>query len=683
MTGNAFRRKFVEAGMTRLAHILAAICLIMTPAMLRADARGDAESARRRLDSTESRLQQICFDLASARAALNDAYAQQSSNASGAAAAQQQAAASAAALDDARRRIDAAAASARNLADAVTQRRAEFETIKATADDLQKQVEQYRAQAIATFESSPAFTARADELTAAEKERTAEEAATLDWLRETDAYSDSFEAVEEAEAIVRAERSRQPEDPQSLAAASQAWMDALNQLERLKAEALSKDQSVAAANAKVAAAKKSREQLVARFNNDLSKDSELNRLIAALTTQQNSATAAAAEINTLESQRAAAEAEVASLQSVIDAEGPRLEQARRDADAFAASADSAAWNVSRLQSDVQRLCDLELWVRRERDDAARDLRRIVEYANAERAREEIARRERGGRGGFVQGGRDDDRDGRLNFVGRRNQQDDRTQSDRERRERAEQDERERAGRDREADVTKDKAERQRVVAEATARRAEEERLSKLSDEQADRQRQADRDEEIRRAEEKQRGERREQQEQARLASERQQAEERGRAAEQAQVADRREQQERVKAEQDTARAERERHAANEHREAQQREAQAREQHDRQESEKAAHDNAESQRREQAQREQAQRDAHAESQRREQEQRNAQAHAEEQKRDSDRRENEQRQAQAKADQDRRESEQRRQDDDARQHHQAEQHDHDRDSGFRKK
>ena len=513
-----------------------------------ADYRGDAEHARQRLDYAEAALSAAANDHYSAQAALSDAIAQQNSAASAAASAQQQADSSAAAVADAQSRIAAVAESSRTLGQTIAQKHAAFDHDKPVADDLAAQIEKYRNMKIAAFEASPEFRVRTADMLALQQQREAELDATIDWMQSTDVYAELFADVEEAEEIVRAHRAMQPPDDAALAAASTAWIETKNAIQAFMDDALSGDAMLRAATEQMTAAQDRHKALVEQFNKDLASDVELNRMIASLQSQQATLTALANEINQLEQQRAAADREYARLQSIITDETARMEQARRDAASFGYQANALAFDVSRYQTDVARLCDMELTARRERDFAARDLRAVIELANAQRVRIEIAGGygsgyhggygggyggSRGGgfvhgggggdhRGGFVHGGGDDHRadSGGGHFSGpgsdRGGSRDGRAGNDPRRDDRSgngsgsgntgsvsghgePQNDQKQAEL-----LAKDKVDRERIVREAEAKRAEDARLTGLSPTQQAREQAKSMDELIRRAEEQQR-----------------------------------------------------------------------------------------------------------------------------------------------------------------------------------
>ena len=262
----------------KIALIAVAVVLGISSQTL-ADHRAEAEYARQQLDDAEARLAAAANDHYTAQAALSDAAARQNSAASAAAAAQQQADGSAAAVADAQARIGGVGESSRTLGLTIAQKRAAFDQAKPVADDLAANIEKYRGVKVAAFEASAAFKIATAEMLALQQQREAELEAAIDWMQSTDVYADLFADVEEAEAVVRAERAMQPVDDAALAAASTAWIETKNALQGFMDDALSGDPMLRAATEQMTAGQDRHKGLVAQFNKELAADVELNRMI--------------------------------------------------------------------------------------------------------------------------------------------------------------------------------------------------------------------------------------------------------------------------------------------------------------------------------------------------------------------------------------------------------------------
>src|SRR5439155_25143252 len=117
----------------------------------------------------------------------------------------------------------------------------------------------------------------------------------------------------------------------ALADASQAWINAKNELSRYRQNYLDSAPSVRPARDRVAAIEQSRRELIARFEIDLSNDPNLRRLGDAAGAEQQCVAQAAAALNAINEQIAQLQNESARLGSVLVCEQTRLAQADRDA----------------------------------------------------------------------------------------------------------------------------------------------------------------------------------------------------------------------------------------------------------------------------------------------------------------------------------------------------------------
>jgi hypothetical protein len=419
---------------------------------------------RRELDGCETKLVQICGEVASARASLDQALANQSAAASSLAAANSQMQTSARCIADAQGRIDLINQSLSILRDRAASARAGYEAARTRGDAAAAEVIHYQNTARATFESSPAYSQVARDLALAKDAHDREVDGTLAALRGTNDYADLYDQVEELEAAVQFERNRNPVDQASLSAASVAWMNAKSAFERFKADQVNHDSLVVQARERVNAIEQARQELVTRFSNDLAVDVNLKNLIAASTAAQQDAQVQVSAVNTPAADVTAREQAIANLQATISAETARLAQAQSDAAAWQSALNQYAADAANADSWLRTLWVREATCRRERDCAAENLRICLaerdSHQSRDRDRDHDYRRSDSSRDGYVR-----DRDGKSRDPRDSRDSHDRDEKDRQRRE--------------DAVASAERVEREALAARHLRDRAEEQRLAQL------------------------------------------------------------------------------------------------------------------------------------------------------------------------------------------------------------
>src|SRR4051794_21250663 len=319
--------------MMRRRQLIATFLLTLSfiaPGYATADAREDADRARRRFEDAECRVRDLANAIAQARLAVDAASARRASAGDAANSANQQIINSSAAINDLNARIAANTQTARQAAEAVAQRRADLQAIQQHLAAASQAVDKYRGDAVAIFESSPAFKLAAGELDEASKGYQSTYSASFDWLRSTDVYADLYDGVEEMETEVAAQRAQTPVDPTVLAAASNAWIDSLNVLNKFRDDYLSRDPQVIAAYQRLQTAQAARKSLNDRFNTDIANDNQLKQLMTAVADEQTNLATASNAINIADNARATAEQTIAQLHAAVANEQATLEAAQRD-----------------------------------------------------------------------------------------------------------------------------------------------------------------------------------------------------------------------------------------------------------------------------------------------------------------------------------------------------------------
>lgn len=332
------------------------------------------EYCRQTLDECEGRLSRIQCDIATARSAVDQALANQSTAASNIAAAQNQIDISSRCIANAQTKGQVLNQTLPLLQDRAASAKADYDTTKSRADAAAQQIIEYQTAARTTFESSPAFTQVTADLAQAKQQYDARVAATLDKIRSTDAYADLAKRVDELEDRVKAERNRSPVDQPALEQASRQSMDALNALNRFKADSINNDPDVRAAQAQVNAIEQARQDLITRFNRDMSSDQNLKNLIAASQAAQRDVQAAASTANATAADVSARQQDLVNLQNTINTESTRLAQAQNDRSTWQAALNSYAIDAANAQNDLQALCSREYALRHERDCDSENLR---------------------------------------------------------------------------------------------------------------------------------------------------------------------------------------------------------------------------------------------------------------------------------------------------------------------
>jgi len=342
------------------------------------------DDARFALDRCEERLSSISCEIAGARQALDQASANQNAASSNLSAAVAQIEASRACIANSQNAIDSINRELSSLRDRASFANADYQAAKSRADAAAAEVARYQDAARATFEASPAYLGVMKDLDTAKADANAEIDDTLDWLRSTADYALLYDRIDDLEENLEAQRNRLPADPAALAAASNQWMDAKSELERFKATAVNADPWVRAARQRVESIDHARQDLLARFNQDLSNDPNLKNLFAAQISAQQSAQQAAASANAAASDVANREQELARLSNVIATEQQRLAQAQSDADVFQAQANQAAWDVANADAVLRSLWEREFCFRRERECCAEKWRTELACRDLER-----------------------------------------------------------------------------------------------------------------------------------------------------------------------------------------------------------------------------------------------------------------------------------------------------------
>ncbi|HEX8525208.1 MAG TPA: hypothetical protein VF669_23355 [Tepidisphaeraceae bacterium] len=342
---------------------------------------------RRTLDDCDGRLSRLGCDIAAARAALDQAVANQQAAASNAAAAGAQAQISSRCIAQLQGKLDLLNQSIPILRQRAADARAAYDQAGAASQAASDEVLKYQTAARSTFESSPAFMRVTTDLASAKAGYDQEVRWTLDALRSTETYAELFEQMEEREDAVNLERSRTPVDQPALEAASMRWMDAVNALNRYKADAIAADPDVRGAQAQVNAIDQARQELVNRFNADVSSDPALKNLIAASQSAQQNVQLAAKTANSAAADLAAREQDLANTTAALNTEIARLNQANADAAAWATAANQYAVDAASADSYVRTLCSREYYVRRERDCASDNLRVSLARCEEDRRRE--------------------------------------------------------------------------------------------------------------------------------------------------------------------------------------------------------------------------------------------------------------------------------------------------------
>lgn len=177
--------------------------------------------------------------------------------------------------------VDKAAADARAAASDLEAKSRVVSEAQARLDVAAGAVEQYRAQARTTFESSPAFAQAGQALDQAQSRVDVATAWSYLQLENDPQYAGLVAAAEFAQARVEQLRDNPQTDPGVLSRASQSWINALNQVNNYTQYWLGEDVNVSAAQDVLTVAEVDRNRLNARFDGDLSNDPQLSALIAA------------------------------------------------------------------------------------------------------------------------------------------------------------------------------------------------------------------------------------------------------------------------------------------------------------------------------------------------------------------------------------------------------------------
>lgn len=662
--------------------MLTRIIALVLPVFFVASARSATPSLpdiyREQLAGAAARLQQTDADLYNAQAALNDAAARQIYYDGGLTAILTQAEASRQAIANAQREIDRALPELQRRTESVQQKRAAFDSAKATADASAGEVEQYRQSAIARLESSEPFQRQTAELQSAERSLADARQMFDHWLRTTADYAELYDELEESEEIVRAMRQMESPDRDALTEASNRWLSALNALETFRAEANASDDSAKIAAARVDALERTRQAMVDQFNRELAADASYKRLVDAAGAAQSVASAAANDLNTADGDRAALTGDLDNLRALIANSETRLAQAAQDAAAYQAALASVGFEVQQYDAAYVQLCTVVYVAQNDCDAQVRRCRESVQRARA----------------GHWQG----------RWTGNHDREP-RDHADRERHEREEREARDNERRQAEL-VQRNRGERDRILAEAEARRRQEDDLRRSSDAHSARERERVAAETEQREKEKQRSQEKRDREahqrdtadraqvasdpSAREAESRRQSEPRRESADSDRRADAQRQveareradRERPQQQDQQARADQERRAT----ETRQRETESRQRQQDQEREQARNRANESRRADESRR--AEETRRAEESRRAEQSKQAEAsrraddarRAEESRRnDEARRSDEAR----RTEESRRNEESRRRDDDSNSRRQSDQRDRDRDNNFRKR
>jgi hypothetical protein len=378
------------ASTRRVWKLLLAMAVAGAGASLaRGDHREEARAAQRALEHAEWRVADASRDAERARAALDCAVADQQAAAARIRDLSLTIASLQTALGDTVA-LDQALAEAEAAQHAVEQRRQALDAARARLADIQAEIARLRAAAQATFESSPAFIQTQQALEQAQKRLDDVTAVSLKALQADPRYVELRTRADDLRELVKRLRDTPGADPQELADASAAWMQAESEASRYEAEWLASDLAVREARQALEKVSESRQQLLARFEQELSQDPKLADAMVRRDLEQQAASAIELDLQEAINAQVAADWRARDLQLRYADAQARIPALQAElAEAQLNRANSLAWAA---ESDLRLAGDRQSRALWEREWAARELRRSIEDIDRRRAEAEARQR---------------------------------------------------------------------------------------------------------------------------------------------------------------------------------------------------------------------------------------------------------------------------------------------------